>query len=83
MSNAIEIYLRHSNNGTMLNFHVPVSLKERFLRAVGSGELDLTNDDANFEAVILPEWSASEEAAASPHVRMKISGISVNYYEDD
>lgn len=82
MKGKFEIYIRHNSNGAQLHIHVPEDRKKEFLDSIKSGQCDLSEADANFEMSILQEWLDSPEDNPD-HVRAKLSGISVSYFQDD
>lgn len=82
MKGKLEVYIRHNSSGARVHIHVPESQKKSFLDAIKSGDCDLSNAGANFEMSILKEWfDCAEDGPA--HVRVKLSGISVSYSQDE
>lgn len=56
MPNEIEIYVRHNNNDTMLNFYLPEQLKSELTKAVTGGQFRAYGQTIHLELSILPEW---------------------------
>lgn len=89
MKNQIEIYVRHSSNGTFLNFHVPSQMKEQFISALHTGSLEDCAAAVAVELAILPEWITDREVRAKVealdeciNLRIPVTSFNVNYGEE-
>lgn len=62
MKNRIEIYIRQSGgSGTLLNFHIPNNLREKFIEGLKNGAFECEAGSANIEISVLPEWITDPE----------------------
>ena len=84
MPKAVEIYIRNSSSGTLLNFYIPSDLKEEFIAALRDGSFSKTGVDIALEVSILPHWitdadqrSEVQERGDVVHARIPLSLINV------
>ncbi len=71
----IEISVRHTHNGTLLNIHLDARAKQRLIAGLQSGRFDSRDTPINLELSVLPEWLTDPE---STHARIPITVINVN-----
>ena len=86
MSDEIEIYVRNSGGKTLLNLYVPKALRERFIKGLEEGHLEVGDIPTHLELMPLPEWITDEETrdrvkGESLHVRLPIHAMNVDYSE--
>lgn len=74
----IEIYVRHSSDGAMLNIYVDSSTKQQLISALQSGQYESADASIHLELSVLPEWLANQGEA---HARIPIAAI--NFTETD
>ncbi len=79
----IQIALRHSSAGAMLTFHVPRSLKKRFVDGMKAGEVggeDLASIlELNVGTARIATGQSAGTDADAEHFRIPIHQIAVNY----
>jgi hypothetical protein len=71
----IEIYVRHRNEGTMLNIYLDQETKAALIAALENGKFEDPRIPINLELSILNEWLSDENSA---HVRIPISEINIS-----
>ncbi|HHK5646353.1 hypothetical protein [Serratia nevei] len=86
MDEQIEIYVRNSGGKTLLNLYVPKSMRERFIKGLEEGHLEVDGIPTHLELMPLPEWITDEETrervkGESLHVRLPIHALNVDYSE--
>ena len=77
----VEIYVRVSG-GAMINFYMTDDVREKFRKALMSGEVSCREFPINLELSVLPEWVTDEKqrrklekAHEIVHVRIPITHI--------
>lgn len=86
MGEQIEIYVRNCGGKTLLNFYVPKAMRERFIKGLEEGQLEVRQIPTHLELMPLPEWITDEETrervkGESLHVRLPIHTLNVDYSE--
>lgn len=88
MSDKIEVYLRDTGERALLNFHIPHSIREKFIRALSEGSFFGDHIPIGFEASLQPKWITDNEKRIealrhneSVHFRVSISAINVQVTE--
>ncbi len=74
----IEIYVRHNNDGAMLNIYLDHRAKQDLIIALQSGRFESEDASIHLELSVLPEWLTSAEEM---HARIPIRAI--NFTEAD
>jgi hypothetical protein len=71
---SIEIYVRHNNNGAMLNIYLDSSSKQELIAALQSGRFESADVPVHLELSVLPEWLTTPSEA---HARIPITAINI------
>lgn len=71
---SIEIYVRHNNDGAMLNVYLDSSTKQELITALQSGRYESADASIHLELSVLPEWLTNQGEA---HARIPIAAINV------
>lgn len=82
MTNKLEIYIRDTHSGTMLNIYAPSALTGCLASLARNGEY---TEGATLELSLLPEWISDEsdrrkliESKMTLHVRIPVASIHVH-----
>jgi len=87
MKEQIEIYVRDSHRGTLLNFYVPARLREQFIASIKEGAFASDMASIALELAVLPKWATDAEERKelekrdAHHVRIPITAINVHFNE--
>lgn len=86
MDEQIEIYVRNSGGKTLLNFYVPKAMRERFIKGLEDGHLEVGNIATHLELMPLAEWITDDETrermkGQSLHFCLPIHTLNVDYSE--
>lgn len=77
----IELYVRHSSNGTMLNFYLSPEGKECLQNALlDSGHVDGESVEINLELSVRPDWITDSDNPA--HLRIPISALNLSKLDE-
>lgn len=71
---SIEIYVRHNNNGAMLNIYLDSSTKQELIAALQTGCFESADVPIHLELSVLPEWLTIQGEA---HARIPITEINI------
>ena len=74
MADGIEIYVRPSGGRNLLHFHVPIALREQFVRDFSNGRFDAKGVDVHLEMPVRAEYFTDP---SKNHMRFKIDSISL------
>lgn len=79
VDHSMEIYLRPSARGILLNFYVPAEFREAFLQSIERGHL-MSEGEINFEASIQPSWLVPGK---DDHLRISLEALNFHFVKDD